>query len=209
MMGSPYVRRVAISLHMMGIEFEHVPVSVFERLDELRQINPLLKVPTLVCDDGSLLVESGLILEYVDLITPDRRLIPDTLESQAAMLHQVGVALVAMEKVVHLLYETQERPEKYQYKPWLSRIKEQLLAAVAEMESTVGQGTSWLQGEVPTQADISTAVAWKFIQGVAVAREIILKDEYPGLCAFSNRSESLPEFQACSIKQAKKPSSDG
>ena len=53
MLDSPYVRRVAISMKLMGIPFEHQSVSVFRNFDRFREINPVVKAPTLVCDDGT------------------------------------------------------------------------------------------------------------------------------------------------------------
>ena len=45
MMDSPYVRRVAISLHVLGLPFEHRSVSVFRHFDEFAKINPVVKAP--------------------------------------------------------------------------------------------------------------------------------------------------------------------
>jgi glutathione S-transferase len=56
MLDSPYVRRVAISLQLLGIRFEHQSLSVFGGFDEFRRINPLVKAPTLSCDDGDVLI---------------------------------------------------------------------------------------------------------------------------------------------------------
>ena len=64
MLDSPYVRRVAISLKLMGLGFELNQVSVFRGVDEFKAINPVVKAPTLVTDDGVMLMDSGLILEY-------------------------------------------------------------------------------------------------------------------------------------------------
>ena len=59
MLDSPYVRGVAISLKCreipfehQQIPFEHQPLSVFRNFEEFSQINPLVKAPTLICDDG-------------------------------------------------------------------------------------------------------------------------------------------------------------
>ncbi|MEM9163600.1 MAG: glutathione S-transferase N-terminal domain-containing protein, partial [Cyanobacteria bacterium P01_F01_bin.4] len=61
MLDSPYVRRVAISLKRLGIPYEHKPLSVFRDFEDFSQINPLVKAPTLVCDDGTMLLDSTLI----------------------------------------------------------------------------------------------------------------------------------------------------
>ena len=100
MLDSPYVRRVAISMKLMGLPFEHKPVSVFRHFDQFRQINPLVKAPTLVCDDGEILMDSTLILDYLDtLVTADRSLMPSEPFARRHALQNIGVALVAFEKV--------------------------------------------------------------------------------------------------------------
>ena len=63
MLDSPYVRRVAVSLQLLGLPFEHRSLSVFRGFEQFRQVNPVVKAPTLGCDDGTLLMDSGLILD--------------------------------------------------------------------------------------------------------------------------------------------------
>src|SRR5262245_28445395 len=77
MLDSPYVRRVAVSMAFWELPFTHVPVSVFRHFDEFARINPIVKAPSLVTDDGVVLMESSLILDYLQrLAPPDRRLMP-------------------------------------------------------------------------------------------------------------------------------------
>ena len=66
MLDSPYVRRVAISLRVLDIPFEHRPVSVFSTFNQFQHINPVVKAPTLVTDDGTVLMDSQLILDYLE-----------------------------------------------------------------------------------------------------------------------------------------------
>jgi glutathione S-transferase len=61
---SPYVRRVAVSLKRMEIPFEHQQVSVFRHFDRFKAINPVVKAPSFVCDDGTVLMDSSLILDH-------------------------------------------------------------------------------------------------------------------------------------------------
>ncbi len=60
---SPFVRRVGIAMHIYGIAFEHRPWSTFGDGDKVAGFNPLRRVPTLVLDDGEVLIESGAILD--------------------------------------------------------------------------------------------------------------------------------------------------
>jgi len=57
MYDSPFVRRVAISMQLCGIAYEHGNWSVGADFERIRQYNPLVRVPTLVLDDGAVLFE--------------------------------------------------------------------------------------------------------------------------------------------------------
>ena len=76
MLDSPYVRRTAISLKLMGFEFELRQISVLRAFDEFKAINPVVKAPSLVTDDGQVLMDSTLILEYAERLAPSKSLMP-------------------------------------------------------------------------------------------------------------------------------------
>jgi glutathione S-transferase len=63
---SPFVRRVAIALRLYGLPFEHKPWSTFGDADKIAPYNPLRRVPTLVLDSGEALIESAMMLDYLD-----------------------------------------------------------------------------------------------------------------------------------------------
>jgi glutathione S-transferase len=198
MLDSPFVRRVAITMRVLGVGYQHNPLSIFRTYDEFRRLNPLVKVPTLICDDDEMLVDSTLIIDYIESLA-GRSLMPvDSLERRAA-LQRIGTALVAMEKVAQRIYELKVRPEEYRYEPWLERLNEQLLSAIDTMELSVADlDDNWMFGKQLTQADITTAVAWRFINHAAP----IIADiaQRPALQEFSSRAEELPEFLACPLE---------
>ncbi|MES2750531.1 MAG: glutathione S-transferase family protein, partial [Pseudomonadota bacterium] len=55
---SPFVRRVALAMHFYGIPYDHKPWSTFGDGAKIAIYNPLMRVPTLVLDDGEVLIES-------------------------------------------------------------------------------------------------------------------------------------------------------
>lgn len=194
MMDSPYVRRVAISLHVLGLPFEHRSVSVFRQYDVFAQINPVVKAPTFI-DDGTLLVDSTLILDYLDRKVPAaRRLMPEEPQERAFALRVNGFALAAMEKTVQQVYERELRPAERQHEPWFERVNAQMHAAFKVLDGLLAGREGWLCAGRITQADITAAVAWRFTQyilpGVAEAAR------YPAIAALSARAEALPEFVA-------------
>ena len=197
MLDSPFVRRVAITMRMLDVEYEHNPLSIFRTYDEFRQLNPLVKVPTLVCDDGEMLVDSTLIIDYVETLA-GRSLMPADPSKRRVALQKTGTALIAMEKVAQRIYELKVRPDEYQYEPWLQRLNEQLISAIDAMEkSAASLAGDWLFGEQISQADISTAVAWRFVKHAAPA--IADLAARPALEAFGERAEEMPEFRACPL----------
>ena len=68
MFDSPFVRRVAVTMNLLAIPFEHRNWSVGKDFDRIREFNPLGRVPTLVLADGESLIESAAILDYLDLM---------------------------------------------------------------------------------------------------------------------------------------------
>ena len=67
MLDSAFVRRVAISLLLLDLPFEHRPLSLFTDSEEFWEVNPVIRAPTLVCDNGDVLMDSTLILQYARL----------------------------------------------------------------------------------------------------------------------------------------------
>ena len=86
MLDSPYVRRVAISLQLLDLRFEHQALSVFRTFAEFQKLNPVVKAPTLICDDGTVLMDSTLILDYAEALARPRSLLPATSTERAAAL---------------------------------------------------------------------------------------------------------------------------
>ncbi len=188
---SPYVRRVAVSLRLYGFEFEHVALSVFRNQDEMRKINPLLKVPMLVLDSGEKLVESSFILDYLDGEVPaEQRLTPPAGEARRRVQQQCATALLAVEKAVQIYYETTLRPKEFTYAPWVERCTEQMHTAFGMLETLPLSPA--LSGAPLTQADVTMAVVVRFAQYVLPAE--FPAGRYPRLEKLSSFCESLPAF---------------
>ena len=190
---SPYVRRVAISLTLMEVPFEHVSLSVFQDEAAFVAINPVLKAPSLMTEDGTVLMESTLILDHIEHgLPPARRLMPEDAPDRTQVLHTLGFALVAADKAVQLVYERTRRPPDRQYQPWAERIVDQVHAAFSMLDARYARcAGDWLLGTV-SQADISTAVAWTFARNEIP--DIVTGDAYPALLRLAARAEALPAF---------------
>jgi glutathione S-transferase len=195
MLDSPYVRRVAVSLQLLGLPFEHRSISVFSTFEQFRRINPVVKAPSLVCDDGTVLMDSTLILEYAEnLAAPRKSLMPAGISERRQALRVIGLALAACEKSVQIIYERSLRPAEKLHQPWVSRVTGQLLAAYNALESEVLRKPLAIADEPIDQAGITAAVAWHFTH--MTLPEVVPELDFPALQRFSAKAEQLPEFAA-------------
>ena len=194
MLDSPYVRRVAVSLKVLGLAFDLDEVSVFRHFDKFHSINPVVKAPSFITDDGVVLMESGLILEHIAHLAP-RSLMPADRAEHEIALRQLGLALAACDKTVTIIYERNQRPPEKQHQPWLDRVLGQLLAAYRALEREVSP--DWFTGEELMQPQITTAVAWRFTQ--YNVPELVVAEDFPKLSVLSARAEKLAPFQETSF----------
>lgn len=192
MLDSPYVRRVAISAKCLGIPLEHESVSVFRTFEQFQQINPVVKAPTLVLDDGEVLMDSTLIIDYLEaLAAPAKSLIPNNLEQRLRSLRLTGLALAACEKSVQLYYERNLRPAEIQYAPWVERVEGQLAAAYSALERELEKQPLKTDGSI-AQDGISLAVAWSFTN--LVVPDQVDAAEFARISAFTAYAEGLEVF---------------
>ncbi|MEO6015849.1 MAG: glutathione S-transferase [Polaromonas sp.] len=198
MLDSPYVRRVAISLQLLGLPFEHRSISVFSTFETFRQINPVVKAPSLVCDDGTVLMDSNLILDYAEALaaqqTSAKSLMPASLAERQQALRVIGLAMAACEKSVQIVYEHNLRPAEKLHQPWLTRVTGQLLAAYAALEAELQRKPLAASSNTIGQDGVSAGIAWHFTQ--AMLPEVVNAADYPALRDFSALAEQLPEFLA-------------
>ena len=193
MYDSPYVRRTALSLHALNVPFEHHSISVFRGFEEFGRINPAVKAPTLVCDDGTVLMESTLIIEHAERMA-GRSLMPAALDAHRQATRVVGLALIACEKAVQIVYEHNLRTPEKVHEPWLVRVRGQLVAALAALETEIAHVPLSGADHDIDQPGISAAVAWRFAR--EMTPDIAIVADHPLLAKHSSVAEQLPLFEA-------------
>ena len=206
MLDSPYVRRTAIALRLLGIPFEHDPLSVFSTFDRFSRINPVVKAPTLVCDDGTVLMDSGLIIDYLETLA-GRALWPAGLAERTRALRVTGLAMAACEKIVQIVYERHLRPAEKQHAPWLDRVHRQMLAALTALDAEIAAHPVAADEANLTQAGLSAAIVWRFMQ---IKLDTPVADAAcPALAAHSAHCEALPAFAATPAEETANVSTPG
>lgn len=193
MLDSPFVRRTAISMQLLGIAYEHKSISVFSTYAQFKTINPVVKAPTLVCDDGTTLMDSTLIIDYLETMS-GRSLLPRELGERQRCLRLLGLALAICEKTMQTVYERQLRPADKQHEPWANRVKEQLFAACTALDRELTDQPLACDMATIDQAGVTVAVAWRFLH--LMLPEMILPSEFPAIDAHAQRAEELEAFIA-------------
>jgi glutathione S-transferase len=196
MFDSPFVRRVAVSMNLLGMPFEHRNWSVGKDFELIRQFNPLGRVPALVQPDGDTLVESAAILDFLDeMAGPEQALLPRSGEPRREALRIIAIAVGGAEKGVLQVYESAFRPPEKRYRPWVERCHTQTHAALAELDRLCQvRGGEWLIGNRISQADITATCVYSFLsEALDINRDTVM---YPALSAVADRCESMPEFRS-------------
>lgn len=187
---SPFTRRVAVSLKILGIPFERKPLTAWHNLDEVRRSNPVGRVPALVLDDGEVLFDSTAILDHLDESAgPDKALLPAGGPERREVLRIVAVCLGIMEKAAAARYEGAMRPEEKVHEPWIEHNLGQARSGLQWLDSALGARDG---GGRITQAEIGAVVTHDFL-GV-VRPELVSPGSHPALEALVERHRALPAF---------------
>jgi glutathione S-transferase len=191
---SPFVRRTAVALTLYGLAFEQRPWSVWSDSEKIAQFNPLRRVPTLVLDDGEVLVESGAILDALDeMVGPERALIPPAGPERRRALRVCALATGLADKALSLFYEglLHEAPSQ----AWIDRCRAQIgdVLDVLEADRRAATGAWWL-GERLGHADIAAACALRFTREAHGGP--FNPARWPALAAHADACEALQAFRA-------------
>lgn len=191
---SPFVRRVGIALDVYGFAFEHRPWSVFGNAAEVARYNPLVRVPTLVLDDGEVLIESGAILDHLDeQAGADRALIAANGRARRHALKVSALATGLGEKAVSLFYERAMHDEIAQ--GWVGRLETQITGGFDALEAKRAvRATPYWFGEAIGHADIAVACMVRFV-GEAHPH-LVEQGRWPALATHAARCEAHGSFRA-------------
>jgi len=157
---SPYSRKVRIVLAEKRIECEVERVDVQPQDNPVNAHNPLGKIPTLLLDDGTALFDSRVIVEFLDNLTANSRLIPQDSRERIAVRRWEALADGVLDAGLLIRYESL-RPEGERSATWTGKQAARVRRGLAQMEAELG-GRAWCQGERYTLADIALGccVGW-------------------------------------------------
>jgi glutathione S-transferase len=189
---SPFVRRVAITLQLYKLNYEHRPWSAVGDADRLAEINPLMRVPTLVTTDGTVVTDSGTIIQILDHLAGFGAFLSRNWPQQGAVLRLAAFAAGVADKGVALLYEKAFHKEALP--AWHMRMIKQVEATLAMLDHERAQSkTPWLFGERLSHADIMIGATWCFLREAHPGQFDL--DRFKALKKHGKDCDALPEFR--------------
>jgi glutathione S-transferase len=199
---SPFVRRVAVSLRVLGFNYQHDTRSVFGDFDAMRRVNPLGRIPSLALDDGETLIDSAAILDWLDqTVGPDRALIPATGPERRRVLRRMVLATGVIDKAGAATYERLIRPSAYRWPDWIERCRTQATGGIEALAADARPTDERLD-----QAQITTACMIRYVR--MTDPDLIPPARYSALDVLSARCEARPEFQATNPTEYAVPRND-
>jgi glutathione S-transferase len=196
------VRRVAVSLRLLGLSYEHDTRSVFGDFDAMRKTNPLGRIPSLVLDSGEILIDSAAILDHLDeTVGPARALIPYSGPERRAALRRIALATGIIDKAGGgVVYERLVRPSQYRWPEWIERCRTQAADALTALDRD-----EWPGGRLG-QAEITAGCVLYYLK--INAPDIFAAGRYRALDALLARCEAMEEFQATAFTEYAVPRAD-
>jgi len=187
---SPYVRKVRIALADKRIEYELVEVSPWAPDTPVPGWNPLGKVPVLELDDGTLLYDSRVIVEYLDSVSPVSRLIPEPARQRIAVKKWEALADGICDAAAAIVVESR-RPQRQQSAAWIERQHQKIALGVAELARDLDE-RPWCSGDAYTLADIATGCALGYLD--FRHPDIDWRNDYPNLARHADKLAKRPSF---------------
>ncbi len=136
---SPYVRKVLVAAHELGlrekIELVEVAVSPVKPSEALNAVNPLGKIPALVTDDNDLLYDSPVIVEYLDELAGGGKLIPKSGAERFRAKRLEALADGMADAAILVRYETFMRPEAKRWDEWIKAQTDKVMRGFDVLES--------------------------------------------------------------------------
>jgi glutathione S-transferase len=169
----------------------------------MRKTNPLGRIPSLILDDGEVLIDSAAILDWIDeTVGPDRALLPRGGPARREALRRIALANGAVDKLGGgVNYERLIRPQQYRWPEWIARCTTQGQGALAALDAL-----DWPAREALDLAQITTGCVLFYLR--VTAPDLMPPGRYPALNALAERLEARPEFKATSFSSYAVPKAD-
>ncbi|MNV50282.1 putative GST-like protein YibF [compost metagenome] len=196
-LASPYVRKVRVVLAEKKLDYRLELLDVWQDRVAITAVNPLGKVPCLVLDDGAALVDSRVIVEYLDTLSPVGKLIPGVGRERAEVRTWEAIADGVLDAAVLVRLENvfAGRSPEQRSQEWIDRQWGKVWSGLDAMSLGLGKKSYFAGNGIHLSlADIAVgcALAWLLFR----FPELDWQGKYPNLAQLLERLEPRPSFAA-------------
>jgi glutathione S-transferase len=186
-----FTRRVAVTLNHYHMPFTRDTRSVFGDAKAIGKINPLVRIPALILEDGEVLIDSAAIVDHLDeRVGPHRALVPPHGAERRKIMQGVALAQGVGEKAGNIVYERTFHTEKQQSKEWLRRCQSQLKAGLEALEHACG--APWFFDTKMSHADVMAGCVIGYVK--LRVPEAFPAKAYPKLHGLALHCETMDDF---------------
>ena len=194
---SPFTRQVAIWCRHTEREFDRLDLSTSEDAEALRAFHPAGRVPVLVLEDGTRLIETSAICDWLDETTPTERLIPQSGRARRDCLQRMACMTMANEKLVALF---RARKSAMHDTALIERLEGQIQTGFDMLAERAGT-SPFLGGARPDGSDVTLVCAWQMAELLEFPP---LAARHPSLAAIVARAMHLPAFSESNPNSSKR-----
>lgn len=190
-LASPYVRKVRVVLAEKKLDYQFELENVWAPDTTIGTLNPLGKVPSLLMDDGSVMIDSRVMAEYLDTLTPVCKLLPANSRDRADIKCWEALADGILDAAVTVRLE-RLRPIELQSEDWIARQWRKVHLGLAALSEKLGE-SPYCAGNNYSLADVAVgcAVGWLSFR----FPDITWRDDYANLARLYDKLSERQSFK--------------
>ncbi|WP_373989344.1 glutathione S-transferase family protein [Duganella sp. BuS-21] len=191
-LASPYVRKVRVVLAEKKLDYQFALENVWAADTTISQHNPLGKVPSLIMEDGTVLIDSRVMTEYLDTLTPVCKLLPPNGRDRADVKCWEALADGMLDAAVSVRLERTLRPKELQSEEWMARQMRKVELSLQAMSRQLGEQV-YCAGTHYSLADVAVgcALGWLSFR----FPDIAWRDDHANLARLYDKLSERPSFK--------------
>ena len=191
-LASPYVRKVRVVLAEKKLDYQFELENVWAADTTIDKLNPLGKVPSLIMEDGNVLIDSRVMVEYLDTLTPVCKLLPPNGRDRADIKCWEALADGIMDAAITVRLERVQRPKELQSEAWIERQMRKVHLGLASLSEKLGE-SPYCAGNHYSLADVAVGclLGWMLFR----FPEITWRDDYENLARLFDKLSERQSFK--------------
>ncbi|WP_295991046.1 glutathione S-transferase N-terminal domain-containing protein [Rugamonas sp.] len=191
-LASPYVRKVRVVLAEKKLDYQYELENVWAPDTRIQELNPLGKVPCLLMEDGNVMIDSRVMAEYLDTLTPVCKLLPPNGRDRADVKCWEALADGIVDAATLVRLETTQRPPELRSADWVARQMRKVQLGLQAMADKLGD-SAYCAGKNYSLGDVAVgcALGWLLFR----FPDIAWREDHANLARLYDKLCERPSFK--------------